>query len=88
MSCCSLDWQRLPGQEARPVDVVVRLRREVDNLQVAVSRLEDRPPGERDSHWDVDAIRDWLHHQQDRLRAALARRERERVSSDWLHVHR
>ena len=58
MSSCSLDWQRLPGQEARPVDVVVRLRREVDNLQVAVSRLEDRPPGERGSHWDVDAIRD------------------------------
>ena len=75
MSCCSLDLQRLSGQEAKHADDVVHHRRVVDRLQAAVSRLEGRPPGERDSHWvhDLALMRDTLHQHQKQLLRVLAK---------------
>ena len=39
VSCCRLDWQRLPGHERRPSDDIVHFQSRVDGLQVAVYRL-------------------------------------------------
>ena len=77
VSCCSLDWQRVPGQERRPSDDIVHFQRRVDGLQVTVSLLEGRPPGERHSHWsrDVAETRNALNQAKEQL--LEARREGE-----------
>ena len=79
MSCCRLDWQRLPGHGRRPSNDIVHFQRRVDGLQVAVTRLEGRPPGERRSHWskDVAETRNALNQAKEQLLEALARREGE-----------
>ena len=76
VSCCRLDWQRLPGQEVRPADHVVFLLRVKDELQLALSRLLGHPLA-LDSGWteDVSLIHRLLHHTDDELREALAQRD-------------
>ena len=79
VSCCRLDWQRLPGHERRTSDDIVHFQRRVDGLQVAVTRLEGRTPGERRSHWsrDVAETRNALNQAKEQLLEAMARREGE-----------
>ena len=79
MSCCRLDWQRPEGEEVDHPDEVEQLRRQVNNLQLCLSRLNGRPVEERDTFCgqEVDKVERAINVAQDCLRLRLLQRARE-----------
>ena len=51
VSCCSLDVQRLPGEELYHPDPVVNWERRVAVYERALEQLLRRPVGQREWYW-------------------------------------
>ena len=54
--CCSLDLQRLPGEEWYHPDELVMCEREVAMYQRAVMRILARPVGDREWYWGQEVV--------------------------------
>ena len=77
VSCCSLDVQRLPGEELYHPDPVVTLEHQVAVYERALEQLLRRPVGQREWYWgqQVTTMEDYLVNNQDWLSLWQAERD-------------